>query len=256
MADLEIHQFPCLSDNYGVLIHDPQSLETAAIDTPDAEAINAALQEKGWRLTQILITHHHWDHTQGNAALKAAHQCVIIGPEEERGKIDGLDVGVSDGDIINVCGRTIQVIKTGGHTLGHVTYYSATDAVAFAGDALFPLGCGRMFEGTPELMWDGLSRLRDLPPETVIYCGHEYTEANARFAITIDPDNTALHNRADAIRKLREDGLPTVPTTLAQELETNPFLRVDASGVQANLSMTGHSLSDIFGEIRRRKDTF
>ncbi|WP_350335509.1 hydroxyacylglutathione hydrolase [Coralliovum pocilloporae] len=256
MADLEIYQFPCLSDNYGVLIHDPQSLETAAIDTPDAGTIQAALEEKGWQLTHILNTHHHADHTQGNAALKKAFNCTIIAPEEERSKIEVMDVGVNHGDTVNVCGRTFHVIKTAGHTLGHITYHAPADDLAFAGDSLFPLGCGRMFEGTPDMMWEGLDRLRNLPPETIIYCGHEYTEANARFAVTVDPDNSALQDRYEQIKAQRADGLPTVPTTLAIELETNPFLRVDNPAIQANLSMAGAEHSAVFAEIRRRKDNF
>jgi len=256
MTDLQIAQFPCLDDNYGVLIHDPRSGETAAIDTPDPDAITDVLEDKGWTLTHILITHHHWDHTQGNEKLKAATGCTIIGPEEERDRIPGLDVGIGDGDTINVCGQTIRILKTGGHTLGHVTYYFPDAGLAFAGDALFPLGCGRMFEGTPDLMWDGLEKLAVLPENTQVYCGHEYTEANARFAVTIEPGNEALLERHKVIQDLRMEGRPTVPTTIGEELATNPFLRPDDPAIRAHLEMVDASDAEVFAEIRQRKDNF
>lgn len=256
MAELEIHQFPCLSDNYGVLIHDPETNVTASIDTPEAAAIEAALGDKGWSLTHILNTHHHFDHTGGNEELKAKTGCEIVGPKPEAAKIPGLDVSIGEGDTYDFGGHTAQIIETPGHTLGHIAYHFADDGVAFVGDTLFALGCGRVFEGTMGQMWSALQKLMEMPPETVIYCGHEYTAANAAFAATIEPDNQELMDRVKEIGELRAQGRPTVPTTLDVELRTNPFLRPASPGVQKQLGMEGADLGDVFAEIRQRKDNF
>ncbi len=256
MAKLEIHQFPCLSDNYGVLIHDPGSGATASIDAPEQGPIEAALAETGWQLSHILVTHHHADHTQANIGLKNKYGVTIVGNAADASRIPGIDVEVNDGGSYDFAGHVAQVIDTSGHTVGHITYYFADDGVAFAGDTLFALGCGRVFEGTMDQMWASLAKLKALPPETVVYCGHEYTQSNARFSLSVDPDNAALAARAAEIDALRAKGEPTVPTTIARELETNPFMRPDDASIRAHLGMQDASDADVFAEIRRRKDSF
>lgn len=225
MAALEFYQFPCLSDNYGVLIHDPKSGETASIDAPDAAAVEQALQDKDWKLTHILVTHHHWDHTQGIAELKSKYNCKVIGPKAEEGKIETLDETKLDGDTFNFGSETVEVISTPGHTLGMINFYFPESGVVFTGDTLFALGCGRIFEGDADMMWDSLSKLANLPKDTMVYCGHEYTQANAQFSLTIEPGNDALKKRASEIATLRAQGKPTLPTSIGLELETNVFLR-------------------------------
>jgi hydroxyacylglutathione hydrolase len=254
MANLQVHQFPCLSDNYGLLIHDPATGDTASIDTPDADTISAALAEKGWTLTHILNTHHHGDHTGGNMALKEATGCRIIGPHG--GGIPGIDQAVGEGDIVTFGSFTAKIIETPGHTLDHIIYWFEDEQTAFVGDTVFALGCGRVFEGTFEQMWSSLAKVRALPPETIIYCAHEYTLANANFAITVDPDNDALKARIKKIKALRNAGKPTVPTTLEAELATNPFLRPDDSGLQNAVGLVGAAPAEVFAEVRRRKDSF
>lgn len=254
MADLEIHLFPCLDDNYGVLIHDSSSGATASIDAPDADDVRAALAGKGWTLTHILTTHHHHDHTGGNAELKAETGCTIIGPRGEAAKVPGIDKAVGEGDTFQLGGFDVNVIETPGHTLGHVTYYIPKAHVIFAGDTLFALGCGRVFEGTPEMMHNSLQKLAALAGDTTVYCGHEYTAANARFALTIEPDSQALQKRMKEIEVMRAAGKPTVPTTIAAELATNPFLRAHVPAIQQRLGMTGAPVWQVFAEIRERKN--
>ena len=254
MASLDIHLFPCLSDNYGVLIHDAENNLTASIDAPEASAVKKALAEKGWTLTHILTTHYHADHTGGNMELKGETGCTIVGPKNEADRVPGIDVQVGEGDTYEFGAFTAKVFDTPGHTAGHITYWFPQASLAFAGDTLFTLGCGRLFEGDAETMWNSLSKIRALPPETVIYSGHEYTQSNAEFALTVEPGNSALQTRAEEIRDMRSRGEPTVPTTLARELETNPFLRPDSAEIQANLGMEGRDLFEVFGEVRRRKD--
>ncbi len=253
---LDIHMFPCLNDNYGFLIHDPASGETAVVDTPEVEPINAALEEKGWRLTHILNTHHHFDHAGGNEALKAEWKCTVVGAANDAERIPGIDVRVRDGDVFEFGGVDVQVLETPGHTTGHIAYYMATEGVAFVGDTLFALGCGRLFEGTPQQMWRSLQKLMALPEDTRVFCAHEYTQANAAFALTVEPRNQALLDRADDIDRLRRNGQPTVPTTIGLEKATNPFLRPDSDGLQATIGMSGQPLVDVFAETRRRKDSF
>ena len=254
MAILDIHLFPCLDDNYGVLINDPATGVTASIDAPDADDVRAALKQKGWTLTHILTTHHHHDHTGGNAELKAETGCKIIGPRGEAAKIPGLDEAVGEGDTFKLGSVEVKVIETPGHTLGHITYYIPAASVAFAGDTLFALGCGRVFEGTPEMMYASLQKLAALPGDTTVYCGHEYTLSNAKFALTIEPENKALQERMNEITALRADGKPTVPTTIAQELTTNPFLRAHVPAIQQHLNMAGAPNWQVFAEIRERKN--
>ena len=254
MAQLDIHQFPCLSDNYGVLIRDAERNVTAAIDAPDAKAVTAALEDKGWRLTHILTTHHHHDHTDGNLALKSQTKCTIIGPRAEAAKVPGIDRQVGEGDTFAFGSHEVRVLDTPGHTAGHITYWLPKDGVAFAGDTLFAIGCGRIIEGNAQLMWQSLQKLMALPKETAVYCGHEYTQANAKFALTIEPENEALQKRAREVDQLRAAGKPTLPTTMGLELETNPFLRPHVGVIQERLGLVGKPEWQIFGEIRARKN--
>ena len=237
---LTVRQFPCLSDNYGFLARDEATGKTACIDTPEAEAILRELDVLGWRLDLIMNTHWHPDHAGGNAAIKAKTGAMIVGPSEVE-RISPVDRKVGHGDVVELGETRFSVIDTGGHTLGHITYYDAADRIAFVGDTLFALGCGRLFEGTAEQMWASLSRLAALPGDTAVYCAHEYTASNARFALSID-DDPALRARADEVFAARARGEPTVPTTIAREIATNPFLRAGSASR--------------FGEVRAAKDAF
>lgn len=253
---LDVYQFPTRADNYGVLIHDAKTGATASIDAPDADPILAALRQTGWTLTEILITHHHGDHTAGNRKLKKLTGCTIIGPAKEAGNIPDIDVEVSEGDTIEVGSVKGLVVETPGHTKGHVSYYFPDDGIVFVGDTLFSVGCGKLLEGDARMMWRSLQKLMALPPETKLYCGHEYTRANAKFALTVEPGNAALRARAAEVDELASNGEPALPTTIAQELATNPFLRPSSPEIQRLLGMEGAELWEIFGETRRRKDRF
>lgn len=241
-SKLEIALFPCLSDNYGLLIHDPDSGETAAIDTPEAAKIEAACKERGWTLTQIWNTHHHLDHVGGNLTLKEKHGLNITGPSQIKGRIPGLDKGVVGGDVFRFGEHEVQVIFTPGHTVDHIIYYVPAAKAAFVGDTIFVLGCGRLFEGSPEDMFGSMAAIAQLPDDTKLYCAHEYTLSNARFAVTVEPDNQALLDYIETAKDLREKGVPTVPTTVAMEKAANPFMR---AGSAARL-----------GEIRAAKNSF
>lgn len=256
MSKLEIHQFACLSDNYGYLIHDPEADMTAAIDTPDIAPIEAALRSHGWQLTHILNTHHHADHAGGNLTLQERTGCTIIGPRDEADKIPGIDREVGDGDTFLFGTHEVRVLGVPGHTLGHIAYYFEEAGVAFVGDALFALGCGRVFEGTPDQMWNSLEKLMKLPDDTKVYCAHEYTQANAKFAITIEPGNADLNVRVKEIDALRARGEPTVPTTIGLERRTNPFVRPTSAEIQNTVGLVGATPAAIFTEVRLRKDSF
>ncbi len=245
---LTVHQFPCLSDNYGFLARDEATGKVATIDTPDADAILAQLARLGWSLDLILNTHWHPDHAGGNEALKKVTGATITGPAEVT-RIAPLDRVVRGGDVVMLGETRFAVIDVGGHTLGHIAYHDAPDHIAFVGDTLFALGCGRLFEGTPEQMWDSLARVTDLPDDTTVYCAHEYTASNARFALSVD-DDPALKARAEAVFAARERGEPTVPTTIAAEKATNPFLRAPL------LRPGAASPALAFAEIRAAKDSF
>lgn len=251
---LEIHQFPCLSDNYGVLIRDSERGVVASIDAPNADAVRAALKEKGWTLSYIFTTHHHGDHTDGNLPLKQETGCVIIGPKGEKDKIRGIDTPVGEGDAFRLGSYQVQVLETPGHTLGHIAYYIPAANVAFVGDTLFALGCGRVFEGSMETMWTSLAKLAALPGKTQIYCGHEYTLSNAKFALTIEPENAALVARVAEIEALRKAGKPTLPTRIDLELETNPFLRVKSPAIRKRLGLENAADWQVFAEVRERKN--
>ena len=253
---LTIDQFPCRSDNFGVLIHDTEANKTASIDAPEFQPIIDRLADRGWGLDTILVTHHHADHVEANLTLKTAYDCTIIGPARGAGKIPGIDQTVDDGDTLAFGTYEVQVIATPGHTLDHVSYYLPGAGVAFAADTLFAIGCGRIFEGDPEMMWASLRKLMALPDDTTVYCGHEYTQANARFAMAIEPDNPELVARAEEVDALRAAGKPTLPTTIAREKATNPFLRVDQPGIRQRLRLQDAPAAEVFAEIRRRKDSF
>ena len=249
---IRIHQFPCLSDNYGVLLHSAATGETVSIDAPDASAVLAAQAETGWTLTHILVTHHHADHVQGMAELKSRTGCKAIGPANPA--IAGLDQTVADGDRIELAGEEIAVIATPGHTLDMLNYHFPQSGLLFAGDTLFAMGCGRVFEGTAEMMWQSLEKLMQLPADTKVYCGHEYTLANAKFAIGIDGSNANLQARLEEVEAARARNEPTIPTTIGLELETNPFLRAGDPTIRAGLGMQDASDAAVFAEIRERKN--
>jgi hydroxyacylglutathione hydrolase len=252
----ETKLFLCLKDNYGVLIHDRVTGATAAIDAPEAEPVEAALKATGWTLSDILVTHHHGDHTGGIAALKQKHRCRVVAPQAEADKIPLVDETVREGNRVSVGKLSANVIETPGHTAGHITYWFHADKLAFAGDTLFSIGCGRVIEGTPETMWASLVKLRDLPGDTRVYCGHEYTLANIRFAQTIEPGNAALAARAAQAQKQIAAGQPTIPTTIGEEKAANVFLRADVPAVAAAVGLAGKPAAQVFAEIRARKNRF
>ncbi|MDZ5699108.1 hydroxyacylglutathione hydrolase [Chelativorans sp. M5D2P16] len=251
---LEIEQFMCRSDNFGILARDTETGETALIDAPEEQPILEAVERTGWTPTMILTTHHHQDHVAANLALKKRFGLTIVGPAAEADRIPGIDRTVKEGDTVRVGRQAARVIETPGHTAGHVSYHFADAGIAFTADTLFALGCGRLFEGTPADMLRSLKKIAVLPLETVIYCGHEYTQANARFALTVDPTNSALKERAKGVDTLRQEGKPTLPTTLKQEMATNPFLRWHDPVIRRNLGMEDASDEAVFAEIRKRKD--
>jgi len=256
MPALQIHQIPVLSDNYVYLARDPETEATAVVDPAVARPVLEALDRLGWKLTHILNTHHHHDHVGGNLELKRATGCTIVGNRADARRIPGMDVGVAEGDAVALGAQTAQVIEVYGHTVGHIAYWFEDSAALFCGDTMFALGCGRLFEGTAAQMWSSLSKLRDLPGDTRVYCAHEYTLANAAFALSVDPGNPALRERAGRIRALRADRKPTVPSTLAEERATNPFLRADVEDLKTAAGLPGGDAAAVFAEIRRQKDEF
>jgi hydroxyacylglutathione hydrolase len=249
---LRIEQFPVLDDNYGYLVRDEASGKVACIDTPDSGAIGAALERLGWGLDLILNTHWHPDHAGGNAALQARYGSVIYGPQEVT-RIAPLDHPVVAGDTVDLGETRFTVMDVSGHTMQHIAYYDAADQAAFVGDSIFPLGCGRMFEGDPVQMWGGLQRIAALPDETRLYCAHEYTAANARFALSVD-DSPALKARAEAVFAARERGEWTVPSTVGEEKATNPFLR--APLLAKRMRLAGRPDPEAFAAVRIAKDNF
>jgi hydroxyacylglutathione hydrolase len=252
----ETRLFLCRKDNYGVLVHDPASGATAAIDAPEAGPIEAALTASGWKLSDILITHHHADHTDGIRALKQRHGARVVAPRDEATTIPAVDATAGDGDTVTVGTLTARVIGTPGHTLGQINYFFPTAKLLFAGDTLFSIGCGRVIEGTPEMMWQTLLKLRALPDDTQLYCGHEYTEANVRFALTIEPDNQALKARAAEVKRQVAAGAPTVPSLMGEEKRANVFLRADDPAVAAAVGLAGKPAAQVFAEVRKRKNNF
>lgn len=246
---LQIHQFPCLEDNYGFLVHDPVTRGTATIDTPDAEEILRQAAAKGWHITDIWNTHWHPDHAGGNAAIVEKTGARVTGPSEVERIGAKPDLVVGDGDVVHLGTADARVFDVGGHTLGHIAYIFDDDNVGFVGDALFSMGCGRLFEGTPKQMWTSLSKIAALPDDITLYCAHEYTASNGRFALSVDPDNRDLQARMQEVERLRAQGRPTVPMILKREKETNPFLR--APMLRPKLEPW-----EAFAEIRAGKDNF
>jgi hydroxyacylglutathione hydrolase len=256
MSHLEMHQFICKSDNYGLLVHDHQSGATAAVDAPDAAAIERELKKRGWQLTHIFTTHHHADHVEGNLALKEQFGCTIIGPAGEADRIPGIRKQVKGGDTFQWAGREVRVFACPGHTKGHIAYHIASEFSLFAADTLFSMGCGRVFEGTMDEMYHSVNQFRTLSPSTYVYCGHEYTEANGRFAMSVEPANRDLQKRVAEVAQLRKEGKMTCPSTLGGELKTNPFLRCDSAEIRRNLKMEAATDAEVFGALRRAKDNF
>ena len=256
MAALEIVLVPALSDNYVYLLHDTDTGTTAVVDPGEVAPVEAALAERGWKLTHILNTHHHADHIDGNEALKKKYGVPLIGPKAEEARIPDMDVMLSEGYTYDLNGHTAHVYETPGHTTGHICLYFADDKALFAGDTLFALGCGRMFEGTPVQFWTSLSKLKGLPADTRIYCGHEYTMGNLKFALSIDGNNAKLQARGRVIEGLRAENLPTVPSLLGEELETNPFLRCDDPSIAAAVGKPGADPIEVFAAVRSGKDNF
>ncbi|MBS0530434.1 MAG: hydroxyacylglutathione hydrolase [Proteobacteria bacterium] len=250
----EIRLFTCLTDNFGVLIHDPATKATAAIDAPEAAPIIKALEREGWTLTDILVTHHHGDHVGGVAELKQKYTCRVVAPHDKTAKIADVDLRVGQGDIVKVGSLLGRVLETPGHTLDHISYVFDDEKVVFAADTLFSIGCGRVFEGTYPMMWDSLLKLRALPDDFRLYCGHEYTASNVKFALGIEPNNADLKARAEEVTRLRAENKPTVPTLMGAEKKANVFLRADDPAVAAGVHMKGARATDVFGELRERKN--
>ncbi|UXN71643.1 hydroxyacylglutathione hydrolase [Devosia neptuniae] len=253
---LIVDVFAARSDNFGYLVHDTATGRTAAIDAPEAAAIKNALLYRGWTLSDIFITHHHIDHVEAIPELKAEYGVRVVGPKAEADKIAGLDELVEAGDQIQLGETVFDVYATPGHTLGHVVFHDKIGKHLFTADALFSLGVGRMFEGTPEPMWNGIKALRDFPDDTLIYCGHEYTESNARFALSVDPDNKALQARAEEVKALRQAGKATIPVSLGTEKATNPFLRADDKVIAAYYGLENAAPAEVFAALRKGKDSF
>lgn len=253
---LVVDQFMCRSDNFGVLVHDDESGRTLLVDAPEERPILAAIDRTGWKPDLLLITHHHADHVEANLALKQRFNLTIVGPKKEAAKIPGIDETVEEGNTIPFGRHAIKVLETPGHTAGHVSYYIPDEGLLFAADTLFAIGCGRLLECKPPVMFESLNRLAALPLETKVYCGHEYTLSNARFALSVDPTNSALKERAAEVEKLRAGDKATLPTTIGLELATNPFLRWHDPVIRKNLGMEKAEDVDIFAEIRKRKDVF
>lgn len=253
---LEIVTIPCLSDNYAFLVHDAQSGATAVVDVPDAAPIKVGLNKRGWTLSEVWLTHHHWDHVDGLADLLAEHPAKILGAKADAHRLPPLDKSVVDGDVLTFGGEPVHILDVSGHTLGHIAFHLPETKALFTADSLMALGCGRLFEGTPAQMHQSLQKTVPMPGETTVYSGHEYTASNAAFALTVDPSNTALISRAGEIKASRASGQPTVPSSLQLERETNPFLRAHDPAIQAHLDMVGAAPVDVFTEIRSRKDRF
>ncbi len=256
MAQLDIRQIPVLNDNYVYLVREPEQNTVGVVDPAVVDPILAEAERLGWTITHIINTHHHGDHTGGNLEIKKRTGCTIVGPGHDRDRIPGIDVEVNDGDTFRFGAAEAEVFFVPGHTLGHIAYWFAESDALFCGDTLFSIGCGRVFEGTMNQMWSSLSRLRALPSETRVYCAHEYTQSNIRFAVTVDPNNLALRTREAEVKAKRERGEPTVPSRLGEELAANPFLRADQPDLKAALGMENADPVAVFAEVRQRKDTF
>jgi hydroxyacylglutathione hydrolase len=256
MSTLEIELVPCLKDNYAYLVFDRAEGVCGVVDASEAEPVKRALEAKGLKLTHILSTHHHPDHVGGNLALKQAFGVKVVGAAKDAARIPGIDVGVNEGDTFRLGSHVARVLEIPAHTSQHIAFWFEADKAVFTGDTLFAMGCGRLFEGTPDMMWSALSKLMKLPDDTRVYCGHEYTEANGKFALTVEPDNAVLQARMDDVRQTRAKGLPTIPSNIGIEKKTNPFMRAESREIRRTLGLENASNVDVFAETRRRKDKF
>lgn len=253
---LELVTIPCLSDNYVYLLHSPETGETAVIDAPESGPILAELEKRNWQLTEIWLTHHHWDHVDGTLELRDSTGASITGATADEHRLPPLNRKVVEGEGFKFAGHDVEIFDVSGHTVGHVAYYVPDAHAAFTGDSLMALGCGRVFEGTAEQMWASLQKLAELPADTIICSGHEYSESNAKFALSVDPDNATLQSRANDIAEKRASGIATVPTVLSLELGTNPFLRAGSAALKSSVGLDTAPDVQVFAEIRRRKDNF
>ena len=253
---LEIVTVPCRSDNYAYLVHNTETSETAIIDAPEAAPLLDALEARGWAPSTLYITHHHLDHVEGLPEIKAKHDIKVVGAAADAHRLPELDQQIADGEEITICGTSAHIFDVSGHTIGHIALYIPAASAVFTADSLMALGCGRVFEGTMEQMWNSLSKLAALPPDTLVYSGHEYTAANAKFALTIEPENPDLLARVKAISEKRAKSIPTVPSKLSVELATNPFLRASDPNIRKSLGLEAASNAEVFAEIRTKKDNF
>ncbi|SLN50937.1 hydroxyacylglutathione hydrolase [Pseudooctadecabacter jejudonensis] len=251
---LTLLTIPCLEDNYAFLLHNPDTGETLLVDAPEPAPIQATLDVQGWTLTDILLTHHHWDHVDGLDPLRADTR--VIGASADAHRLPPLDLAVAEGDRLTICGEEAEVFDVSGHTVGHIAVYFPKSGIVFTADSLMALGCGRLFEGTPAQMWDSLQKLRALPDDTRVCSGHEYTQTNARFALTIEPNNPDLISRSDAVAAARSKGEATVPSTLALEKQTNPFLRADVPALKKAVGMPDAPPAEVFAHVRKKRDAF
>lgn len=251
---LELVTVPCLQDNYDYLLHNSETGATALVDASEAEPIQAELDKRGWTLTDIILTHHHWDHVDGLDPIR--NDARVIGANADVHRLPKLDLAVSEGDTPTILGETVEIFDVSGHTIGHIAIYFPESGIVFTADSLMAMGCGRLFEGTPAQMWESMLKLRALPPETIVASGHEYTESNATFAESLGEDNPAVAARAADVRAARAEGQATVPTTLALEMATNPFLRADIPTMKEAVGLPNATDAEVFAEIRGRKDKF
>jgi hydroxyacylglutathione hydrolase len=256
MAKLEIELVPCLKDNYAYLVFDRAERVCAVVDASEAEPVKRALEARGLKLTHILSTHHHMDHVGGNLGLKQAYGVQVVGAAKDAARIPGIDIGVKEGDTFSLGSHVARVLEIPAHTSQHIAFWFEADHAVFTGDTLFAMGCGRLFEGTADMMWTSLSKLMRLPDDVRIYCGHEYTEANGRFAMTVEPENPDLNRRMEEVRRVRAEGLPTIPSTVGLEKKTNPFLRAQSAEIRRSLGLQEAADVEVFAETRRRKDKF
>jgi hydroxyacylglutathione hydrolase len=256
MSTLQIDPVPCLKDNYAYLVYDRAEGVCGVVDASEAEPVKRALEAQGLRLTHILSTHHHNDHVGGNLALKDSFGVKVVGAAKDAARIPGIDIGLTEGDSFKLGSHAARVLEIPAHTSQHIAFWFEADAALFTGDTLFAMGCGRLFEGTAQMMWASLSKLMGLPNDVRVYCGHEYTEANGGFALTLEPKNPDLVARMNEVRAVRAKGLPTVPSTMGLEKKTNPFLRPASAEIRRTLDLETAKDVDVFAETRRRKDTF
>jgi len=256
VSKLEIVTVPCLEDNYAFLIGNLETHQAAVVDVPEAQPIVEELRKRGWTLTTVLLTHHHWDHVDGLADLPNLSDLMVIGASADAHRLPDLTFAATEGQSVSVLGHSVEIFDVSGHTVGHIAFHlPAADAV-FTADSLMAMGCGRLFEGTPPQMWDSLKKLRDLPDDTIVYSGHEYTATNIAFAQSLGEENSALTARAAAVQADRKEGRPTVPSSLALEKTTNPFLRADDANLQKAIGMIGEDPAKVFTEIRTRRNNF